>query len=1199
MREHAGPSLMGKERNQSYLSYLGLLAAFLLSASLAHAQEFRAVILGQISDPSGAVVANARVTAVREGSQQSYAVQSNAAGDYSLPYVLPGVYTVTVEAAGFKKTVQPRVILDVSQKLNLNFSLEIGSVNEVVTVKADTATLSTGDASGGTVMDPDKVQALPLNGRQVYMLLNLTPGVRFTQTQFGSSGFSGTRGWDVNSSYVINGVPGGYNQFTLNGAPITVQQNGTWEISPNIDGVEEFKVMTNTYDAQYGRTGGGTVNIVMKSGTNAFHGTGFDYWRNSVVDANTFTNNYLGKPKGLHNQHQFGGTLGGPLQKDKAFFFFSFEGWREVVPFPVTNVSVPPVGTDPTSLIQMMPDGSVNFTNSGINIYDPLTTTCVQANTDGSCKTYGRTLFPNDTIPANRISPIGAKILAFYPQPNIQGATLFNNFNNTGLEGRYNYNQPIVRIDRNFGAKTRLYGLYTWWRGHEFRNTSGFTGPAQRGNVFTERDDTNVVLDLTHTFTNSLVADLRFAFGRYHSNFPDGSISGGTAKLTAPDLGLTMPAIPTTSAKWPPQIQVDSYSDIIGNTVSIEMDNTFDVAPSVTHIHGRHVLHYGGEYLLIQRANPGVGQPNGSFHFGAGFTQQNPFVRANSKDGFGLADLLLGYPDNGGSAGSKVQWNTTYFGSYPYLAFYVQDDFKIRRNLTLNLGVRWDDEFSVKERFNRINAGFCFTCINPATSQINYAGFPNLPNPLLGGQLFAGVGGAPARPYNNYLTQWQPRFGIAWAITPKTVFRGGYGIQYAFGIELDTQNGFSQTTNYINSLDGGLTPSGYFNTGTPYPNGVVSATGSSLGLLTSVGNGIGFDAATRRIPRVQQWSAGIQRDLPGEIMLDVSYVGSYTNQLRASRQWDTLTPAEIAQGAQNPAFLDAQVSNPFYGVLQASTSLGSSKTVSAYQLMLPYPEFTSVYEFTDPNGYANYHALQVKAQKKIAGTGALTRGLSFLGSFTWSKAMNASSRNGSNAFLNNGLIQDAYPTYEVADFDRPWDFAFSGVWGLPIGRGGLLARNAKGFLGALIDNWSVEGIFQDAGGTPTGVPNAILTCSSYVSPQQSYSEWINNDSTCYKPYPEWTPRTTPLRVSYIRNPWAPQLGMAMQKQFALLKEGQFLQFRGEAFNLTNTPIFPGPDTNRNDKIGTDAFGHATGFGSVALTQQNFPRQIQMSLKFIF
>src|SRR5882757_11045517 len=307
------------------------LAIFLLLPSLfIQAQEYRGTISGQVADQSGAVIPKAVVTAV--GPQQIYRSTTEANGRYTLPFIQLGVYSITAEAPGFSKVIQNGIHIDIAAKVNLNFKLQVGSASDSVTVASTVVGLNTSDASGGTVMDPDKIQNLPLNGRQVYTMLSLTPGVKFTTTQFGPGGNSGTRGWDESNAYSINGQSGNYNQFTLNGAPVSQQGgggSGTWNIAPNLDAVEEFKVMTNTYDASYGRVGGGTVNTVLKSGTDKFHGTVFEFWRNSILDANTYQLNQQNTPKPFHNQHQFGGTVGGPIFRHKAYFFGSFEGWRE------------------------------------------------------------------------------------------------------------------------------------------------------------------------------------------------------------------------------------------------------------------------------------------------------------------------------------------------------------------------------------------------------------------------------------------------------------------------------------------------------------------------------------------------------------------------------------------------------------------------------------------------------------------------------------------------------------------------------------------------------------------------------------------------------------------------------------------------------------------------------------------------------
>ena len=1207
-----------------------LLASFLLqmlfSASLS-GQEFRGLVIGRVSDPTGAVVPNATITV--KGPQQTYTTKSNGAGDFSIPFVQPGVYSVTAEATGFKKELRSGVTIDVSQKVNLDFTLQVGSTTEVVVVQADAVTVNTADASGGTVMDPEKVQNLPLNGRQVYMLLALTPGTRFTTTSFGPGGNSGTRGWDQTNAYEINGVQNNLNQFTLNGANISQQTStgrGSWFVAPNVDAVQEFKVQTNTYDATYGRTGGGTINVITKSGTNAFHATAYDYWRNAVFDANFFQLNQRSQPRAGHNQHQFGGTVGGPIKKDKTYFFFSFEGWREVLPIPVTTTTVP------AGIVQN-PDGSVDLSaflagrNIANGIYNPFA--CATTNPDGSCKTRQRLSFngKNDVIPPGLVSAIGMKILNLYPQPNFAGFA--NNFVGS-TRGLYHYNQPMLRIDHNFTDKTRLYGMFTWWSGTEFRNSSGFTDPRiQTGNINNYRSFQNEMLDVTHTFSPSLLADLRFSVSRAKDRSPNGGLAAGLAKLTPQDLGFTnYPVPPTTDKNFAPQINfaagtTGAVSDIIGNSQFSDfthppLNEVYELAGSVSKAHGNHTFRMGGAFWQIY-AVPccGAGDsqgngfgPGGRFLFDSSFTQKNP--NAASNDGAALADLIMGLPTTG-----NVPFTPPIYEGYPYFGFYFQDDWKTKKNLTLNLGLRWDAELSPDERHNMLNGGFCLTCTSPLTSMITFPsslpGGLTMANPILGGFTFIGNGRAP---YDTQWNHWAPRVGVSWGITPKTVIRGGYGVSWAFGFELGGNTTFTQTTNLLATLNNnGITPTNLFNSGNPYPNGLLQPAGASLGLLSSIGDGQSFDQRNRRIGKIQQYSVGFQRELPAQIVLDAAYVGTYSSNLRVGTNLEALPAAINAQCQANPAPCAQQVANPFFGILPAASTLGSSKQIRAFLLAQPFPQFNGVvFSNTEPVGYSDYNSLQVKVNKRITGGGALIRGLSFLTAFTWSKTMIATS------YLNNlqgncPTCLDTHPQYVLGGNDRTLDLAFSGVWGLPIGKGGLVARNASGFLGVLINNWNTEWILTADSGTPISLANiqgATFNCpqnnNNLLPGHQTFNEWLYNETPgCFTVIPtrSWQQRTILQRSGAIRAPYAPQLAMALGKQF-VVREGVNLQFKAEAFNLTNTPIFGGPTTSNPQNpispvagIPAGQPGSFTGYGTIGSTQQNFPRQLQLSLKVLF
>src|SRR5216684_1041830 len=318
------------------MKILGIATFAVLCVSFSLAQDYRATILGQVTDPSGSAIPNATVKATRVDTNTTTEVKASANGIYTIPFLNPGTYTVEASAAGFTTLKRENITLLTADKLNLPLKLQLGQMTQEVTVIGQQEMLDTATASRGLNFDPIKTQEYPLNGRQTYMLMALTPGVIFTQEAFGATGFSGTRGWDVNNSYMINGGRTGTSQFLLNGAPIS-NNDGTWQLAPNVEAVQEFKVMTNTYDAQYGRFGGGVVNTTVKSGTSDWHGDVFEYFRNRVFDANYFQNNFVGRPLQTHNQHQFGGVIGGPIRKEKDFIFGSFEGWREIIGFSATS----------------------------------------------------------------------------------------------------------------------------------------------------------------------------------------------------------------------------------------------------------------------------------------------------------------------------------------------------------------------------------------------------------------------------------------------------------------------------------------------------------------------------------------------------------------------------------------------------------------------------------------------------------------------------------------------------------------------------------------------------------------------------------------------------------------------------------------------------------------------------------------------
>ncbi|HYL78225.1 MAG TPA: TonB-dependent receptor, partial [Bryobacteraceae bacterium] len=855
------------------------------------AQEFRATISGQVTDPSGAAIPGATVKAINIETNDTTEAKTTTNGLYSIPYLNPGVYTVEVVANGFQTLKREGIRLEVAGKINLPLQLTVGQMTQEVTVTGQQEVIDTSSADRGLVFDPIKTQEYPLNGRQTYMLMSLTPGVVFTQEQFGASGFSGTRGWDVNSSYKINGARsgGGMNMFLLNGAPITDNTGGSWQLAPNVEAVEEFKVMTNTYDAGYGRFAGGVVNTTLKSGTNSWHGDVFEYWRNRILDANNFGNNTIGAPKGFHNQHQFGGVVGGPVRHNKDFVFASFEGWQEVVPFPASG-STPPVS---------LRDGQ-HFTDFGYKIYDPLTThACNPASEPCQGQAFIHNPFPDNVIPLSRISPVGAKILSYYPAANgADPKAINNNFIAKTNLGRYYYEQPMARWDHVFGPNDKLFGLYTGQQGYEYRSSTGFPKPVATGNTNNQRTDQNAVIDYTHVAGARTVLDVRLSFGRFIQTTPGFS----DFSVTAQTLGMTgFKPSPVSPGPVAPSINIGGYSNpgfSGGTAFSWTATNNWNLTPSLTMTRGRHTIRTGVEFNYAMRGSTSTGSSNGSFTFNQTWTQQTPAQQHGATDGSGVATLLLGYPTSG-----NIDYNDTFYRTRPYYGLYVQDDWKVSDHLTLNLGLRYDIQVGWLERYNRSNRGFDTTVKNPLSDQIIAAWakdkaaydatgpkypYPAVPSVITGGFLFAGVNGQPQRLYDTDWTAISPRVGIAYRIGDKTVIRAGAGIYYQQTTQLDTTTGYSQGTPYTSSTTGdnntglpkaGNSLNGPFSLVNPFPNGILAPSGNSLGLLTNVGNSISFDPPYFKVPRTYQYSLGIQRELKWGIVAEVSYAGNYQNHI--------------------------------------------------------------------------------------------------------------------------------------------------------------------------------------------------------------------------------------------------------------------------------------------------------------------------------
>jgi Carboxypeptidase regulatory-like domain/TonB dependent receptor len=1186
------------------LSYSFALCLCLTFSSLA--QEFRATLAGHVTDPSGALVPNASVAAVNDATHQTWTAATNGSGAYQILYILPGTYTVTVKANGFKTLSQGNVVIQAGEAPVLDLKLEVGTQTETVSVTDTAPLLDADNAVGNSVLTERELQDAPIMGRQIYNMLNTVPGSQFLQTQFGASGFSGSRGWDVNNNYTIGGGVQGYQQFTLNGTNITQQNNGTgtWFLAPNLDALQEVNVQSTNYDARWGRSSGGFVNSVMKNGTNQVHGDLYEYLQNGDLNANNFENNLNGIPTQDVKESQFGGTIGGPIIKDKVFYFAAFEGYVENIPF-TTLTNVPP------SYLRPQSGQGVNFTQSTYTIFDPTSTFCSSGGSITSCPSANlkRMPFPNDTIPASQINPIGAAMLNLFPQPN-SGSGLFNNYI-ANVPDMYRYWQPMGRVDYDTSDNTRWYSLFAFQHGTEFRNTSGFPPPAENGNINTMRQYLVAAEDYTHTFSPTLLLDVKLSFTRFRDHFPDGDLS---STATPGSIGLTMPKIPTTNLDLLPEVTFSEiYPQVVGNTVSNDVYNSTILDGDLTKTWGRHTLHFGGEVAYYQWGTPNsVGRPNGYFAFGTDYTQANPYQRdtiSGITDGSTLADLLLGYPDSGGVDYNASQWTT-----FPTMAVYAQDNWHVSSRLTLNIGLRYDIQFGLQGL--NLNRGLCLTCVNPITNnpvyQANLAAdmpvyasmglSPSL-STVYGGVLFAGKNGQPNDAYNTDYTNIGPRFGFAYQLNPKTVIRGGYGIMYSVGLEGGSTVGSSESTPYVASLNGGITPDNYFASGNPFPSGYITPLGAAGGLLTGVGNGASFDFPGRRIPRSQQVSLGIQRELPSNMLLDVRYAGNFNDRLRTTA-WNggqgtiwlngTWTKATLQQAIADPGLYNNPVPNPFYGVpgIPTSSYLGSSPTIPYLYLSVPWQEFPGpLGSYDDPLGKSYFNSLQVVLNKR------LSHNVSFRAAYTYSKTMVA------GGYLNGWPYQDPSLLYEIGPADRTHVFSLSGVYDLPMIHADSGALKAVGYV---VNHWRLSNVLLAETGFPENLPGGIYNSTHSYTPNggPTTSQWLyncNNDPTaCWETsLPSFVLSEEPGQISTVRKPQNVNLDLNLQREFPITERWK-IQLRGEALNLLNTVLFPGPDTNPNDGPPVkQSNGSWSGFGTVPPFQYNFPRIVKIAVKLFF
>jgi hypothetical protein len=1151
---------------------LGSVLALCIHGTLLQAQETRAVITGTVTDPQGAAVPAARIAIRNIETNVVTASQTNGSGIYTAPPINPGEYSITVTADGFKVAVENNLELRSSDRKAVDFSLQLGTASETVSVTAESPLLDNVTASRSNTINDSLVQAVPTYAKDVFQLVRYSAG---------STGGTTVRPFDGsdNSAVILGGTN---NEVLLNGSPNTYREStgAANTISPPPDAVGEVKIITNVYDAELGRTGGGVISVSIKSGTNQYHGAVSWLMRNPALNANTFEANATGAPNSSFRSNEPGIEIDGPFRiphvyngKNRTFFTYAQDIYRDSRPTGNTL-------TSPTDL-----ERTGNFSRTFVSgtsgaavaIYDPLST--VQ-NADGS---YTRTPFAGSIVPVNRINPVAANIAKFYLEPNQIAARTQPN---VGVYPNYDhepFNSHVFRFDHKLSDRETVFvTIMRDLRGQTNGGGAGLPafqalGTDYASNSFSHyRGNIAAGINLTSVISPSMVNTARASWNRHVFGIQYYALGYDPAKLGFP-ASLTSQLQDVAF----PQIIVANYFTLGGAAGTLNFSNNFALGDTLTKTLGKHTLKFGGEFRNLMNNQS---SPPASFNINAtaAFTQANPLV-ANAQSGDAMASFLLGDPSAVSSS----------FNSFPaqgqrYYTGFGQDDWRLAKKLTLNLGLRWEYESPITDRFNEAVGGFDGSTV----SHIGSAAGPA----VTGGLLFAS--GSNRLPYKRDLNNFSPRLGFAYQVMEKMVIRGGWGITYTPTADVSPTTGFSYSTAPSTSVSAagivplttsaGCTGAACGPLTNPFPTGILAPPGSSLGLLTNVGQSISFISPNRVMPYSHTVSIGVQYQLPFRSVLEVSYNGRFGRDLPTSYNRDSVSFAQYQQ--YGSGLTGTSVPNPYSGLLPGTTLNGA--TVTLQQSLMPYPQFTGITESNMPLGTSKYNSFVFQFEKR------LSHGLSVFVNGTFGKSSTYST------YLNNGM--DAPGQFITRDGGTP-----PHTINLIFTYTEDLFRNRNSLVKTALNGWQVSGYTQWISGALLNVSGAYTTGLDPALSDPTFSRWFNtctlNQNTNTRqncasttepvawliqkpftlntqPVPQWTD---------FRGRSVPEVSLSFFKTFRIRERLRF-ELRMDADNATNQPTFAAPNqTATSSLFGVTTLTQGFSYSSVS------PRQIQLGAKISF
>jgi hypothetical protein len=1256
----------------SHLSVLRLNARSLLFAFLigcmwgltpASAQTITATVSGVVTDEAGAVVLNAKVTVTSGNTGQNKTATTDAEGRYTMPFLQPGKYKITVEAAGFSKSVRSDVTLEVGQSAALDFSLKIGGADVTVEIKSDSPLLTTDSGALESVIENKLIEDLPSAQRSTLAFINQTPGVidaGFALSQGenlnsngnaqGPIGSPGNRNF-FDSSFSVGGGQSSTNDVLLDGVSNTIGDFNGVAVNPPPDSIREFKVMAGVFSAEFGRSGGGVVNMVTRAGGNKFHGALYEYFQNGGLNANGWQRNRRGQladgedvlPRIPIKRNQFGGTISGPVWLPKKFFgpagydnqnstlfFFNYEGRRERNPFSreltmptakMRNGDFSELLTGATRANQTDIDGTASLFGQLYNPYGALV--------DGKRQSFagnqltGLPVCPPGARTAPCLDPVAQQILKYIPLPNQPG--LANNYlvSDVALFSRDLY---AIRVDQTISERHSLFGRYS--RENRLQSEPDFLGSLASNSRDIVDNFHNFTFNDVYSIRPNLINNARYGYTRARAHqlpisegFDPGVLGLPSYILDTAPIG-TFPFIDFEAGAQGQGRPSEITDGQIGGSGNNQPRDTQTVADAVTWLKGSHSVKMGAEYRLLRFFAFQYNNPAGTYNFVRTQTRgPNPIAQVNNilETGSSFASFLLGLPS--GASKEQVTPITLY---HHYYAGFVQDDWKVRRSLTLNLGLRWDYETGTGET-HRLNSNFDPDAASNLSGIVGAPADPSVRQLQPNFTDLRGLIDFPEGPQTTYSKRrFAPRIGFAWRLKEKTVFRGGYGLYFVpYSVEQTTAIGnvFSVNApqNYA-STGQVLQPS---STGTrtvflndPFVNGITAPPGNSLGANTLMGQSPALVEPVRKNAYLQQWNFVISRELANNLVLDVAYAGAHgvrlpyrtvnINQVpQETVEWAkaNFTQGVDFQGVRATSvaqFFNQQVANPFFGIITNPNSNLRNTTVARSQLLKRYPQYDNPTLFNPHIGASKYNSLQVRLQKRFSD------GLSANVSYVWSKTIDIG-RNGNNNAGAATVIEDIYDLrgeYSISNFDVPHRFVASFTYELPFGQKKKFGAGWNRYTNAFLGGWQVSGTATRQAGAPLSITANGIGLSYAATRRTNRAEgdaafddakdraragdtWFN--TALFSQPADFTLGTSARNFSDVRRDGYRNVDLSLLKNF-YFGEGQHkIQFRGEFINAFNMVVFGTPGTNVSDPAN---FGRIT-------TQGNTPRLIQLVLRYTF